>query len=107
VNTSVESWYFFACFCWMCSLDIVNNDATPTVCNMSVPFSGSPVIANHTQIVHHSALQKSQETVMVTGLVCRNGEFGKFVWAPVASALQRATMGCMCNKITYFSRDQI
>jgi hypothetical protein len=34
MNTMVESWYSRARCCWMCSLDIVNNDATPTVCNV-------------------------------------------------------------------------
>jgi hypothetical protein len=86
---------FSRAYCWVCSLGIINNVTTPTACNMGselgpCPYSGSPLIANHTQIVNHSVLKKSQETFMVTGLMCRNGEVGKFVWAPAFSALKRA-----------------
>ena len=77
VNTTVKSWYCRAVCCWMCSLDIVKNDATPTACNVGsalepCPHSGLPMIANHTKVLRSSTPKKSCDAVMVVGLVCRN-----------------------------------
>ena len=77
MNAMVASWYSRAVCCLICSLDIVKNDATPTACNVGsalepCPYSGLPMIANHTQVVRSSTPKRSYDAVMFVGLVCRN-----------------------------------